>query len=174
MLLGPRQHPAHLRSLPSTATRGRTLCTAKPVPSTRHRVGYGRPPVEHRFKQGNNANPKGRKKKTRNRKVVISELLFEPINVREGGEVKQMPVLEAVLKKLLSKALAGDNKAALTIIGIAQREGVLAPEQEEAVDNVSDGDMAIMQDAMERFGAATAAVLEAGASLAEARQTDAK
>src|SRR5271167_3703259 len=62
MLLGPRQHPAHLRSLPSTATRGRTLCTAKPVPSTRHRVGYGRPPVEHRFKQGNNANPKGRKK----------------------------------------------------------------------------------------------------------------
>jgi hypothetical protein len=73
-------------------------------------VGYARPPVEHRFKPGNNANPKGRKKKTRNRKVVISELLFEPVTVREGGEVKQMAALEAVLKKLLSKALTGDNK----------------------------------------------------------------
>ena len=137
-------------------------------------VGYARPPVEHRFKPGNNANPKGRKKKTRNRKVVISELLFEPITVREGGEVRQMPALEAVLKKLLSKALGGDGKAALTIIGIAQREGALTPEQEEAVDNPSDGDMAIVQDAMKRLGAATAAVNVAGASLAEACQTDAE
>jgi hypothetical protein len=136
-------------------------------------VGYARPPVEHRFKPGNNANPKGRKRKTRNRKVVISELLFEPITVREGGEVKQMSVLEAVLKKLLSKALTGDNKAALTIIGLAQRDGILTPEQEEAVDNLPESDMAIMEDAMKRFGAATASVIEAGASLAEAPQTDA-
>jgi hypothetical protein len=143
-------------------------------PKVDYGVGYRRPPVEHRFKPGNNANPKGRKKKTRNRKLVISELLFEPITVREGGEVKQMSVLEAVLKKLLSKALTGDNKAALTIIGLAQREGILTPEQEEAVDNLPESDMAIMQDAMKRFGAATASVIEAGASLAEARQTDAK
>jgi hypothetical protein len=105
--------------------------------------------------------------------VVISELLFEPITVREGGEVKQMSVLEAVLKKLLSKALTGDNKAALTIIGLAQRDGILTPEQEEAVDNLPESDMAIMEDAMKRFGAATASVIEAGASLGEARQTDA-
>lgn len=80
-----------------------------------------------------------------------------------------MSVLEAVLKKLLSKALTGDNKAALTTIGLAQREGILTPEQEEAVDNLPESDMAI-----KRFGAATASVIEAGASLAEPRQTDAK
>jgi hypothetical protein len=143
-------------------------------PKDDYRIGYRRPPVEHRFKPGNNANPKGRKKKTRNRKVVIRELLFEPITVREGGEVKQMSALEAVLKKLLSKALTGDNKAALTIIGLAQRDGILTPEQEEAVDTLPESDMAIMQDAMKRFGADTASVIEAGASLSEARQTDAK
>jgi Family of unknown function (DUF5681) len=66
-----------------------------------YRVGYRRPPVEHRFKPGNNANPKGRKKKTRNRKVVIRELLFEPVTVREGGVVKEIPALEAVIKKTL-------------------------------------------------------------------------
>jgi hypothetical protein len=136
--------------------------------------GCGAGPVEHRFRPGNNANPKGRKKRTRNRKVVIRELLFEPVTVREGGEVKQIPALEAVIKKTLSQALGGDHKAALTIIGLAQREGILTPEQEEAVDNLPESDMAIMQDAIKRFGAATASVIEAGASLAEARQTDAE
>jgi hypothetical protein len=66
-----------------------------------YEVGYGRPPIEHRFKPGNHANPKGRKKKTRNRKVVISEILLEPITVKEGGEVKKMSMLEAVLKKTI-------------------------------------------------------------------------
>ena len=143
-------------------------------PKGDYRIGYRRPPVEHRFKPGNNANPKGRKKKTRNRKVVIRELLFEPVTVREGGVVKEIPALEAVIKKTLSQALGGDHKAALTIIGLAQRDGILTPEQEQAVDNLPESDMAIMQDAMMRFGAATASVIEAGASPAEARQTDAK
>jgi hypothetical protein len=143
-------------------------------PKGDYRIGYRRPPVEHRFKPGNNANPKGRKKKTRNRKVVIRELLFEPVTVREGGVVKEIPALEAVIKKTLSQALGGDHKAALTIIGIAQREGVLMPEQEEDVGTLSENDMAIMQDAAKRFNVATASVIEAGASPAEARQTDAK
>ena len=116
-----------------------------------YEVGYGRPPVAHRFKPGNNANPKGRKKKTRNRKVVISDILLEPITVKEGGEVKQMSQLEAVLKKTMSKALAGDHKAGLTIIGLAQRQSLLTPEQEETIDNLSDRDRAIMEDAMKRF-----------------------
>jgi Family of unknown function (DUF5681) len=143
-------------------------------PKGDYQVGYRRPPVQHRFKPGNNANPKGRKKKTRNRKVVIRELLFEPVTVREGGVVKEIPALEAVIKKTLSQALGGDHKAALTIIGMAQREGVLTPEQEEDVGTLPETDMAIMQDAMMRFGATTASVIGAGASPAEARQTDAK
>jgi hypothetical protein len=144
------------------------------APKGDYRIGYGRPPVQHRFKPGNNANPKGRKKKTRNRTVMIRELLFEPVTVREGGVVKEIPALEAVIKKTLSQALGGDHKAALTIIGMAQREGVLTPEQEEDVDNLPESDMAIMEDAIKRFGTATASVIEASASLAEARQTDAK
>jgi Family of unknown function (DUF5681) len=137
-----------------------------------YQVGYGRPPVEHRFKPGNNANPKGRKKKTQNRKVVIRDLLLEPITVKEGGEVKQMSMLEAVLKKTMSKALAGDHKAALTIIGIAQREGILTPEQEETVDSLSDSDRAIMEDAMKRL-APTPAPTTAARALSEGGQADA-
>jgi hypothetical protein len=42
-----------------------------------------------------------------------------------------MTKLEAVLKKTFSQALAGDKKAALTIIGLAQKEGFLTREEEE-------------------------------------------
>ena len=80
-------------------------------PKGDYEVGYCRPPAAYRFKHGNNANPKGRKKGTRNRKLVIREMLFEAVTVREGDTVRQMPALEAVLKKTLSKALAGDHKA---------------------------------------------------------------
>ena len=74
-------------------------------PKRDYDVGYGKPPAAHRFKHGNKANPKGRKKGSRNRKVVIRDVLFEAVTVREGGEFKQMSALEAVLKKMLSKAL---------------------------------------------------------------------
>lgn len=123
-------------------------------PKGEYDVGYCRPPAAHRFKHGNKANPKGRKKGSRNRKIVIQEVLFEPVTVREGGETRQMPALEAVLKKLLSKALSGDNKAALTIIGIAHKEGILAPEQEQAVESLSESDLAIMEDVKRRLEAA--------------------
>lgn len=126
---------------------------AKNGPKGDYDVGYCKPPAAHRFKHGNKANPKGRKKGLHNRKVVIRDVLFEAVTVREGGEIRQMPALKAVLKKLLSKALAGDNKAALTIIGIAQKEGILTPEQEHIVENLSESDLAILEDVRRRLEA---------------------
>jgi hypothetical protein len=117
-------------------------------------VGYCKPPVAHQFKHGNKANPNGRRRGSQNRKLVIQDVMFEPVTVREGDQIKQMSALEAVLKKTLSKALAGDNKAALTIIGIAQKDGILTPEQEQAVDDLSETDLAIMQDVKRRLEAA--------------------
>jgi hypothetical protein len=103
-----------------------------------------RPPPEHRFKPGNNANPKGRRKGTKNRRVVVQDVLLEQITVREGGETKQMSKLEALLKKTMSDALAGDKKSAGLIFAIAQREGLLTPEQEEALGSVAETDAAII------------------------------
>jgi len=125
----------------------------KNTPKGDYDVGYCKPPAAHQFKFGNKANPKGRKKGSRNRKLVIEQVLFEPITVREGGIVKKMSVLEAIIKKTATKALTGDNKAALTIIGIAQREGLLTPEQEEAVEeNLTESEKAILADFKNRLG----------------------
>jgi uncharacterized protein DUF5681 len=116
-------------------------------PTGEYKVGFRHPPREHQFKAGNNANPRGRRKGTRNNKLVIKDVLFELINVREGGEPKRMSVLEAILKKLTRKALNGDNKAALAVIGIAQREGFLTPEQEQEVEEfLPETDKAILED----------------------------
>ena len=135
---------------------------AKDRPIGDYEVGYCRPPAAHRFKHGNKANPKGRRKGSRNREVVIREVLLEAVTVREGDTVRQMPALEAVLKKTLAKALAGDNKAVLTIIGIAQKEGLLTPEQ--VVDDLSESDLAILEDVKRRHEAAN--LPEASAALA--------
>lgn len=123
----------------------------KKRPKADYAVGYCKPPLAHQFKHGNKANPKGRGRESKSRKVVIQDVLFEAVTVREGDRTRQMSALEAVLKKTLSKALAGDNKSALTIIGIAQKEGILAPAQEQAVDDFSETDLAIMQDVKRRL-----------------------
>jgi hypothetical protein len=126
----------------------------KPSPAL-YSVGYGKPPVEHRFKPGNKANPRGRGKGARNRKVVIREVLCEPVTVREGAETRQMPLLEAVIKKMASKALTGDNKAAATLIGIAHKEGLLTSDQGQMVEDLSDSDQAIIADFKRRMEGAT-------------------
>src|SRR5690242_11731523 len=97
----------------------------KNQPKGDYEVGYCKPPVAHQFKHGNKANPKGRRRGSQNRKLVIQDVMFEAVTVREGDQIKQMSALEAVIKKTLSKALSGDTKAALMIIGIAQKEGIL-------------------------------------------------
>jgi Family of unknown function (DUF5681) len=120
--------------------------SAKHKPKGDYEVGYCRTPAQHRFKPGNNANPRGRRKGSKNRKVVIQDVLLEPISVRDAGEVKQMTKLEALLKKTMADALAGDKKAMAAIFAIAQREGLLTPEQVEAVDELAEDDAAIIGD----------------------------
>jgi Family of unknown function (DUF5681) len=136
----------------ASADKDRIEHPGKNQPTGNYEVGYCKPPLAHRFKHGNQANPKGRRKRSRNRKLVIEEILLEPIAVREGNEVKKMSKLEAMLKKTMSKALTGDHKAALMIMGIAQQQNLLSPEQEDAIGDLPENDRAILQDALSRMG----------------------
>jgi Family of unknown function (DUF5681) len=124
---------------------------AKQRPKGDYEVGYAKPPAEHHFKPGNNANPKGRRKGTKNRSVVIQDVLLQQITVRVGGETKQMSKLEALFEKTLSEALAGDKKSAALIFSIAQKEGLLTPEQEEAAESFSETDAAVLEAYHQQF-----------------------
>jgi hypothetical protein len=110
-----------------------------------YEVGYCLPPVEHRFQRGNKANTKGRKKGSKSRKVMIEDVLFEPITVREGDKIKRISKLEAVLKKTLSQALGGDKKAQLIIIGLAQKEGLLGSAESSAAQTLFSDDETLLQ-----------------------------
>jgi hypothetical protein len=137
-----------MRKTSKTAATGGS---AKRQPEGDYEVGYAKPPAEHRFKPGNNANPKGRRRGTKNRGVVIRDVLLEPITVRVGGETKQMSKLEALFEKTISEALAGDKKAAALIFAVAQKEGLLTPEQEEAAESLSETDAAVLEAYHQQF-----------------------
>lgn len=71
-------------------------------PSITSTVGYGRPPVEHRFKPGQSGNPRGRRKGAKNAATILEEQLFRTIRVRVGNSERRMTVFEAILRRFIS------------------------------------------------------------------------
>jgi Family of unknown function (DUF5681) len=107
---------------------------SRKTPTNDYKVGFCKPPRAHQFKPGNNANPMGRPKGTRNRKVLVRELLLEPIEAREGNAVKKMSKLQAMVTQTINDGLKGDHKARLLAISMAREVGLLTAEQVDAIE----------------------------------------
>jgi hypothetical protein len=110
----------------------------KPPCQSEYDVGYGKPPVEHRFAKGVCPNPKGRPRKkaaasSNDTRAALSltlanQLLLAeaetPLKINIAGEVRTVTAQEAVLLSLRKQALAGGITATrtyLSLIGGAQR-----------------------------------------------------
>jgi hypothetical protein len=93
-------------------------------------VGYGRPPREHRFKEGQSGNPKGRPKGRKNEDTILHEILYRKISITEGGRTRKAPYIEVMLLRFAKDALHGDAKAAAFLLN---RYG--ARVQGDAVEN---------------------------------------
>jgi hypothetical protein len=116
-----------------------------------YKIGYGRPPEQHQFKPGNNANPKGRPKGSRNRKLVVSEILMEPIAVRQGDKTTMMPKIAVAVQNQLNMALRSNLKAIEGAIRFGERNGVFAPrEDQQDPEPLSDSDKEILADFIRR------------------------
>jgi Family of unknown function (DUF5681) len=76
-----------------------------------YEVGYGRPPLEHRFQPGRSGNPRGRPKGARNLASVVAATLGERIVVTENDRRKRITKLEAAVKQLVNRAAAGDARS---------------------------------------------------------------
>lgn len=130
---------------------GKTNQKARSSPNGASSVGYARPPRQHQFKVGNKAS-RGRKAGSKNKALVIQQVLLEPVKVKEGEKVRKMPKLEAILRQTCNKALQGDYKAALTVIGLAQKEGLITAKQNDILEgNMSEDDKAILADFKKRL-----------------------
>jgi hypothetical protein len=100
-------------------------------PSGEYPIGYGRPPVESRFRKGESGNPRGRPRgtKTASAKAVVLQEAYRPITVREGDDVLTLPAIQAVMRQLVRLAAKGNGPAQRKLIDMVQ-----AIEQEQAVE----------------------------------------
>lgn len=86
-------------------------------PSDNDKVGYGQPPVGTRFKPGQSGDPQKRKpRQPEGTLAMIDRLLLSQISVVLNGETKKVFVLEAIVAKLLQKAIEGNDRA-FTVLG---------------------------------------------------------
>lgn len=72
-------------------------------------VGYMSPPKHTRFKKGKSGNPRGRPKKKDDVFTLLQRVLKR--KVRVTGADRQMPIREALIRKLRELALSGDPRA---------------------------------------------------------------
>jgi hypothetical protein len=84
-------------------------------------IGYGHPPVEHRFQPGRSGNPSGRPKGARRFTADLLDELEEIVAVTSGDQKRAVTKQRAIVNVLVSKALKGDAHAIATIIGACAR-----------------------------------------------------
>jgi hypothetical protein len=73
-----------------------------------YEVGYARPPIQTRFKQGHSGTVRGRPRGSKNLATVMMKALGERVTISEHGRRKKITMREAITKQALNKAAAGD------------------------------------------------------------------
>ncbi len=102
-----------------------------------YKVGKGKPPVEHQFKPGDRANPKGRPKGSPNLTTVLKRAAREKVTVTEGGRRKTITKIEAAVKQLLNQAASGNARAIQLTIELLDRLERRDDAQAPAIDTTS-------------------------------------
>lgn len=95
--------------------------TVRP-PSSNYEVGYGKPPVETRFKPGRSGNPTGRPKGSRQKprppalneerlKGIILEEAYRSIRINDAERQVSIPMAQAIVRSLAVNAAKGNQRA---------------------------------------------------------------
>lgn len=74
-------------------------------------VGYRNPPKHAQFKRGTSGNPGGKRKGAVSLATVLQNALNDTVTVVENGKEKTISKMEAAVKRLVDKAIAGDMTA---------------------------------------------------------------
>lgn len=91
-----------------------------------YQVGYGRPPLQTRFKPGRSGNPKGRPKGSSNHRTTVERVMKQKVSVREGEKTRRVTKFEAMLQAQASKGMKGDARSAGMVINVMSKAGLLS------------------------------------------------
>ncbi|MEM7024096.1 MAG: DUF5681 domain-containing protein [Pseudomonadota bacterium] len=72
-------------------------------------VGYGKPPIDRRFKPGQSGNTKGRPKGAKNRRSIVAKVANEMHCVIENGKRRRRSTLELIVLRLRNSAIVDGN-----------------------------------------------------------------
>jgi hypothetical protein len=113
--------------------------------------GFGNPPSQRRFKQGESGNPKGRPKGSRNLKTDLSALLKGKVEITINGRTRRIRRQEAMLLSLYQRALSKDSGAAKTLIDLVVK--LQNPDDDSPVETTnSPSDRIIVENYLRRNG----------------------
>jgi Family of unknown function (DUF5681) len=104
-----------------------------------YEIGYKRPPKETQFKPGQRGNPRGRPAGSPNLKTVVERALRKKIPVRRGDKTSNVMMLEAIAETYALKAAQGDRHAAVVVINLATKTGVLAGRNDASQSKGTEG-----------------------------------
>ena len=81
-----------------------------------YEVGYGKPPRETRFKQGQSGNVRGRPRGSKNLATVMLKELSERLTISENGRRRKVTKRKAIIKQVINKAAAGNPRLIQIIV----------------------------------------------------------
>jgi hypothetical protein len=76
-----------------------------------YEVGYGKPPRQTRFKQGQSGNVQGRPRGSKNLSTLLTKALDETVTISENGKRRNISMREAIVKRAVTKAASGEFRA---------------------------------------------------------------
>jgi uncharacterized protein DUF5681 len=95
--------------------------------SVENEVGYKKPPKATQFKKGKSGNLKGRPKGSKSITALAEEVIWKLVKIRQDGQRKSVPMIQAMLMAFMAKATQGDIKAADLVFKIMERLQLLPP-----------------------------------------------
>ena len=99
-----------------------------------YKVGYGRPPRQHRWKSGRSGNPRHRRPKAPRPLIgIIDKLLSAPVTVTVNGEATKMPAISAIVMRLHLKQISGSAKATRILLKYQEFAGRNTQKRRELV-----------------------------------------
>jgi Family of unknown function (DUF5681) len=113
-------------------------------------VGYGKPPVQTRFRKGQSGNPKGRGKGSRNFATVFMAAMSQSVTIAENGRRKRITKLDAAVTQLANDAARGDKKSIQLVFALLQ---VLEPrvEAQRLPKDIEPADEAVLAELKDRL-----------------------